>query len=131
RLRLAAVAAEKTDRLQSALARDAEAAQHVLALARRRDRDRDVALAAERLDLPRKDQRKAEIVAGGGQRRAVRRQRDRRDGRPVARVSHRQFGREMLRVGGAAAIAEEQQLPAALDCLGPNRKGLRERFAQA
>ena len=57
----------------------------------------------------------AEIVAGGGERRGVGGQRQRRDGRAVFFVADGEFGCEVLGIGGAAAIAEQHQLAAAAD----------------
>ena len=46
---------------------------------------------------------------------------DRGDGRAVGLVADGQFGREMLGIAGAAAIAEEHQLAAAADRFDASR----------
>ena len=73
----------------------------------------------------------AEIVAGGGERRGVGGQRERGDGGAVGLVADGQFGREMLGVGGAAAIAEEHQLAAAADRFDASRHQAGEGAGQA
>ena len=103
----------------------AQRGEDVRALAGGGDRDGDVAGPSERLDLARENLLEAEIVAGGGERGGVGGQRDRGDGGAVGLVADGQFGREMLGVGGAAAIAEEHQLAAAADRVdaGPDQAG--------
>ena len=54
----------------------------------------------------------AEIVADRGERRRVGGERESRDRGSVLLVPHDELGCDVLRVGRAAAIAEEQQLPA-------------------
>ena len=88
--------------------------QHVRRVAAGRDRDRDVAGAAERLHLAREDLVVAVVVGDGGERRGVGGERDRRQRAPLARHATDELGGDVLRVGRAAAVAEEQQLvPAA------------------
>ena len=65
--------------------------------------------------MTRKDLFKAEIVAGRGQCRCIRGQGERCDRSPASLVADRQFGREMLGVGGTSSVAEEHQLAAAPD----------------
>src|SRR5579864_3540498 len=67
---------------------------------------------------------KAQIVADRGKRRAVGGERQRSDGRAVLDVAHRELGGEVLRIAGAAAIAEKEQLAARAD---RRRRGFDER----
>src|SRR4029079_18633978 len=75
--------------------------------------DQQVAWLRQRLDLSREDGLEAEVVAGRRQQRGVRGERDRRIRTSVPHVPHDILGREMLRVGGAPAIAAEEERPAA------------------
>lgn len=72
--------------------------------------DQHVAGPAERLDLAGEDLFIAKIVAGRRQRRAVGGQRNRR--KPLSRglETDRTLGRDMLRIGSAAAVAAEEKL---------------------
>ena len=74
------------------------------------DAERDIAGLAERLDLAGEQMLEPEIVSDRRQSRGVCGQGDCREGRTVLLVPHREFGREVLRVGGAAAVAEEEHL---------------------
>lgn len=95
--------------------------EDVCAFARRSDRQRDVTRTAKRLDLAGENFLKAQIICCRGQRRAVGCQRDRRDGLAIFGVTDREFGREVLRVGRAAAIAEQHDLAAGADAVDAGR----------
>jgi hypothetical protein len=73
------------------------------------------ALGAQRLELTREEPLESQIVADRRQRRGVGGERDGRDGLAVLDVANRKLGGEMLGIGGAAAIAEEQDLAAVAD----------------
>jgi hypothetical protein len=79
------------------------------------DSDGDVAGAAEGLDLAGENGFKAEIVGAGGQDRGIRGESDGGEGTAVGDEPHSQFGGEMLGVGGAASIAEEQKFATLLE----------------
>ena len=72
--------------------------------------DQHVAGAAEGLDLAGEDAEEPEIIGGGGQRRGVGGQRDRRQSAAVALEADGELRRDVLAVGGAAAIAAEEKL---------------------
>lgn len=97
----------------------------VRALARGRDGDGDIARLAERLDLAGENLVEAEIVAAGGERRCVGGECEGGDGLAILLITDGQFRREMLAVGGAAAIAEEQKFsPAAQTCHASCEQGV-------
>ena len=74
----------------------------------------EIAGPAQAGDLAREDLIETEIVADAGDERAVRRQRDRRQRLAGLGVAADEFGRQMRRFGGAAAIAgAENFTPAA------------------
>ena len=75
----------------------------------------------QRLDLPREHVLEPEVVRRRGEERRVRGQRDGGIRAPVAHVAHDVFGREMLRVRRAAAVAAEEQRAAALHRLAHQR----------
>ncbi len=79
------------------------------------DADDDVAGPAERLDLAREDLLEGEVVGDGREGRGVGRQGDGRQRPSVPAEAAHQLGREVLRVGGAAAVAEDDQLAAGLE----------------
>ena len=85
-------------------------AQDVGRAARGRKADEDVARLAEAQYLARKHMLVSEVVPDRRHRGAVRRQCDCREGRPIEVEADHQFGRQMLRVRGASAIAGEQNL---------------------
>ena len=68
--------------------------------------------AAEGFDLAAEDRLEAEIVGAGGEGRGIRRQRDGCDRGRFCVVADHQLGGDVLRIAGAAAIAEDQQLAA-------------------
>ena len=84
--------------------------------------DEHVALAAERANLPLEHLLEAVVVADRGQRRGVGGERDRGQRRAVVDEASDEFRGDVLGVGGAAAVAGEQHLAAALqrgrDALG-------------
>ena len=126
RLDLAAVAAGERRGGDAHAARRLQRRDDVGRLAGGGDADGEVAAPADRLDLPREKLLEAEIVADRGERRRVGGQRDRGDRRAVLDVADGQLGREVLRIGGAAAIAEEQDLAAALEAGDGGRDELAE-----
>src|ERR1700730_3591518 len=77
-----------------------------------RESHKGVAGLAERLHLAGAELLKAEIVADGRQSGSVGGQRDRGKRRTIDPEAHHQLGRQMLRVGRAAAIAGKQDLAA-------------------
>ncbi len=89
--------------------------ENVRAFAGGGDADSDVALFAERLDLAGEEMIEAVIIADGGEGGCIRGEREGGDGFAVADIAYGQFGGEVLGVGGAAAIAEEQDFSAVLD----------------
>ena len=105
----AALAAGDADGDDAAGAARVDGAQDVGCVAAGRDREGDVAAAGERFDLLAEHLLVAEVVGDAGQRRAVRGQGDRRQRRAVEQVAVGELGRQVLRVGGAAAVAEEEQ----------------------
>src|SRR5262245_8991232 len=91
--------------------------------------DEQVAGVSERFDLAREHFIEAHVVGARRQQRCVGGQRDRAHRRPIALVTNHVFRRQVLRVGGAAAVAHKEQRPAAAprrlvalrdggDCLG-------------
>ena len=97
-----------------------EGRQNIGALAGGGNPDGHVTRPPQRLDLAREDVFESQIVSRRGESRAVGRQRDGRNGFTVLAVAYGKFGREMLCVGGASAIAEEQDLSALPDRAHPN-----------
>ncbi len=110
RLDRAAVAAGQAGGGQPHLARDDQSRGHVRRFARGGQADEQVARTAEGLDLPGKDALVAVVVARRRQGRGVGGQRNRRQPPAVGLETHRAFGCDMLRVGGAAAIAAQEKL---------------------
>ena len=106
----AAVAPGETRGDEAEPARDAKRLDHVCRGARGRQADEEVPRPAEGLDLAGEDPLEAEVVAGGGQGRCVGGERDRRKPRPARLETNRELGGDMLAVGGAAAVAAEEEL---------------------
>ena len=75
-------------------------------------------LAAERLDLAREHPLDAEVVRDRGEQRGIGGEGDRRDRRTrvVDREGAHELGGQVLGIGRAAAVAADQQLPAASEC---------------
>ena len=94
--------------------------------------DEHVALAAERANLPLEHLVEAVVVADRGQRRGVGGERDGGERRAVVDEASDEFRGDVLGVGGAAAVAGEQDLAAALqrgsDALGDGDGGGDEFF---
>ena len=80
--------------------------------------DEHVALAAERANLPLEHLLEAVVVADRGQRRGVGGERDGGERRAVVDEASDEFGGDVLGVGGAAAVAGEQDLAAAFERRG-------------
>lgn len=74
------------------------------------DCNQDIARNCQSLHLPREDFLIAVIVAERSQRRSVGGKRDGREGLPLSFISPDQLGRNVLRIGGAAAISAKQDL---------------------
>ena len=109
-----ATLAAKSGRNQLAASRRAQGLQDVRALARGGHCQGHVSRPSQRLDLPGEQLLEAEVVAYGGERADVGAERDGRNRLAVGLEADRQLRRQALRVTGAAAVAEEQYLPAAL-----------------
>ena len=92
--------------------RGAQRRQNVRRSTRGGQRQQHVPLPAETCDLSREHLFEAVIIGDRRQRRGVGGQRDRRVSRPLLLVAADDFGGDMLGVGGAAAIADDQQLVA-------------------
>ena len=80
--------------------------------AARRDPDCDIASPTECLDLAREDLVEAGVVADGGEDGCVGRQRHRRECRAVPLEATHELGGDVLRVRGAAAVSEQEDLAA-------------------
>lgn len=106
----------------TALVSSFECGEDVRARATRRDAERDIARLGEGFDLSREDGFEAEVVAVRGQNGGVGREGESGEGRSIDAITHDKLGGEMLRVRGAATIAEEDDLLAVLErgepCLG-------------
>lgn len=96
--------------------------QHdVAALAGGGKADGEIAAAAQGLDLAFEDMFIAHVVRRRRQHRGVGGECDGGDGGPVLDEAHGKFGGDVLRVGRAAAIAEEEQLAAVGHRFGTGR----------
>ena len=104
-----ALQAGEADGGKPALTRAAQRRQNIRRTARGGQRQQHVAAAAETFDLPREHLLEPVVIRYRRQRRSVGGQRDRRVGRPVLLVAADDFGGDMLGVGGAAAIADDQE----------------------
>src|SRR6185312_5876738 len=87
------------------------------AIPRRRERHRNVIFASERFDLSRKDLFEAKIITAGSQRGSVGGERESGQAAAIFDEAYGQFRGEVLRVGRAAAIAEEENLAAFSEAL--------------
>ena len=105
-----ALAAGEADGDKSAFARAAQRRQDVRRPSGGGQRQQHVAALAEPCDLSREHLFEAVIIGDRRQRRGVGGQRDRGVSRPVLLVAADDFGGDMLGVGGAAAIADDQEL---------------------
>jgi len=86
--------------------------ENIRTVSRRREGKRQIARAAKRFDLAREDLVEAEIVAASRERRSVGGERQSRQRAAVFGEADGELGGEVLRVGSAAAIAEEEDLTA-------------------
>src|SRR3954464_2918920 len=105
-----AVASRQRNRFHSAGVSCLEAGEHVRRSSTRRNPKRHVVGFAKRLDLPCKHPVERKVVVHAGDDAAVRRQRNRSQSVPLQLEPADQFRRHMLCVGGAAAVAEHQEL---------------------
>src|SRR5205823_7401756 len=106
-----AVAAGQADRPHLALAARLDGAEHARRAAARRDRQRHVAALAERTHLPGEHLLVAVVVGDGGEGGGIGGERHGRERRPFAREAPDELRRDVLGVGRAAAVAEEEDLP--------------------
>jgi hypothetical protein len=106
----AASLSQQAKYLEAQPARGLRRAEQVWALARRREKDHAVALSPKCFDLARKYIGKREIVAAGCQSGGVGRQGDRWQGPAIRPVANNEFGRKMLALRGAPAVACKQEL---------------------
>ncbi len=83
---------------------------------------------AERLDLPREHPIERVVVGDAGQHAGVGRQRDGGQRGALALKAAHQLGGHVLRVGGAAAIAEDEQLAATVQRRDNRRRGRDDRL---
>ena len=127
----AAVAAGETGGDQPDFAGGDQGSAHVWRMAGGGEADQHVARPAQRLDLAGEDPDKAEVVACRSQGRAVGGEGDRRQAAARRLVADREFGGDMLGVGGAAAIAAEEELAPGPEHryhrLGERRRGREQR----
>jgi hypothetical protein len=100
------------NRAQAARPRGFERLDHARRAAAGRDAERDIARAAQRLDLPDEHAIKAVVVGHRRQDARIRRQRDCGDGGAFALEPVHQLRRHVLRIRRAPAVAKNQQLPA-------------------
>ena len=91
------------------------ATENIGTFAARRDGDEDVPGRNKGFDLAGKNGFEAEIVCGGGEDRRVRRECKGREAGATALKADDEFGSEVLGIGGAAAIAEEDDLATMLE----------------
>src|SRR2546425_392816 len=119
RLQLAARLAQERDDGHVARLRRLRRADHVGTLAAGRVQRQHVARAGERLDLAREHLVEAQVVGARGEEGRVGREGDGAERGAVRLVAHDVLGGEVLRVGGAAAVAREKQRPA-----GAQRRGV-------
>ena len=122
RAQILALGAGEADGDKPALARKAKRRQNIRRFAGGGQRHQHVAALAEPFDLPREHLLETVIVGDRGQRRGVGGQRKRRVTGPVLLVAADDFGGDVLGVGGAAAIADDQQLVAGTQCRDDRRR---------
>ena len=104
----AAIAAEQAQGHHAHLVRLLDSREDVAAVAAGGDGDQQVARARQRLDLAGEHPFIAEVVADGGERRGIGGQGDGGQGAAIGLETADHFGGDVLRVGGAAAIAAEK-----------------------
>src|ERR1700722_2986190 len=105
-----AIAAAESNRVQTHFAGGDQSLKDVWRVAAGRDSNGDVAAMSEGFDLARKDLVEPIIVSDGSDGRSINRQCQCRQRRPVEGKSPNEFGGDMLSIGGAAPVAEQQQL---------------------
>src|SRR5439155_15229400 len=121
-----AVATGEADGLDAELPAHLDRAQYARGAAAGGDGERDVAPGAERAHLAREHLIVAVVVGDGGGRRAAGGERDGGQRPPLALEPADELRREVLRVGGAAAVAEEEKLPPRAERLGDHVDGALE-----
>lgn len=114
---LAAAAAEEGDAGQAKALRFGEGGENVGGVAARGEDDQQVAGTGEAGDLARERVFVAVIVADAGEQRAVGGKGDRGERAAILGVATDEFGGEMGGLGGAAAVAADEQLSAAAEGL--------------
>jgi hypothetical protein len=122
-----AARAGEPDHAHPSPARGLDGEHHVLRRAARRDRDQHVARAAERLDLAREHLLVAVVVRDRGQRRRVGGERDPGERPALEHEPPDQLGGDVLRVGGAAAVAAQQHLMTGQHGVAQQIRGARDR----
>src|SRR3989454_8418229 len=121
-----AVAAGEADGLDAELPAHLDRAQYARGAAAGGDGERDVAPGAERAHLAREHLVVAVVVGDGGERRGVGGECDGGQRPPLALEPPDELRREVLRVGGATAVAEEEKLPPRAERLGDQVDGALE-----
>jgi len=101
--------AGKSDEISAAGAAGFDASDHVRAIAAGGKGDEDVLRREKGFNLARKDVLEAVVVASGGEDGRIRGDREGRKADAVLAQANDEFGGEMLGVGGAAAVAEENE----------------------
>ena len=104
----AACAAEQAERRHAELAGGIDGGKHIAAIAGGGNANQHITRPGKRFDLARKYGIKAEVIANGGERRAIRGERNGGQTAPCMTKAPDQFGGEMLRIGCAAAIAANE-----------------------
>jgi hypothetical protein len=131
RVHLIALRAGEADDGHPPLASRPAGGENVGRAARGRKPHEHIAWLPEREHLPGEQVLEPEVVADGGCRRRIGAKCERGQGRAIDVEAHHQFGREVLRVGRAAAITGQQYLfsrPQRLgDDLGRLRHGINKR----
>lgn len=98
--------------------------EHIRRIAARADADGDVALLAVREDLPGEEFIVPVVVGDAGDGGDIGGQRDGRERRPFPLIAADEFRRDMRGVGGAAAVAEQQNF---MSCAKGGDEELRDR----
>ena len=119
-----AAGAGQRNRRDAELFRAAHGLQHIRAVSARRYREQNVARASVRLELAREDSVEAVIVADGCERRSVARKRRRVERLALREVTARELRRYVLRVSRRAAVAADEETPAAAQRGDYHRGGL-------
>lgn len=125
----ATFAAQSNDR-HAAILSDLNGSDHVGRVAAGGDGNQQVALLTQRRDLAGEDIIVAVVVADGGQNRCVSGQRNAGQGKALALKATDQFGDEVLRIGGRAAVTAGQYLVVFGDGLGEEHACPLERLAE-